>query len=77
MHIRLKDDSVESDVLIGPLPEFNETFESFIKRKAFEQLMLLKNNSENDRQQVENDEQVVRLSFNSGSIYKFFPFKVC
>ena len=40
MHIRLKDDFIESDLLLGPMPDFNESFESFLRRKVAQMLSL-------------------------------------
>ena len=77
MHVRLRDDFIEADVLLGPMPDFNEPFESFFRRKAADLLSLAdKPFMDNDRPESEhnndsineaidelNDLFIVRITF--------------
>ena len=62
MHIRLRDDFVPADYLIGPMPDLIESFETFLKRKAFDLLNADKClNGEDDSNQGANDRFIVIL----------------
>jgi len=46
--LKLKDEFVEADLLVGPMPNFNETFEKFFIQKAF--CLIFENGDEQEKE---------------------------
>lgn len=47
--LKLKDEFVDADLLVGPMPNFNETFEKFFIQKAF--CLIFESQSEQDKEE--------------------------